>query len=189
MIETRLYPGLLLDRDGTIIEDRGCISTPQEISLLPNTVEALRLLQPHFRLVLITHQPWVARGVLTDKQVDAIHEELTRLLAVEGVRLYGCYYCPHTREDGCDCVKPLPALGLQAAAEHELDLSRSWTVGDHPHDVHLAGQIGARGGIYVLTGHGQKHRGELEESEHVVVPDLLAAAKWLLCNAGPVHGG
>jgi D-glycero-D-manno-heptose 1,7-bisphosphate phosphatase len=95
-----------------------------------------------------------------------------------GVVVSEVYCCPHLREDACVCVKPKPYFLEMAAEAHGLDLSQSFTVGDHPHDVQFAENAGATG-IYVLTGHGAKHRAELPPGR-VVVPGILEAAEWIL---------
>jgi D-glycero-D-manno-heptose 1,7-bisphosphate phosphatase len=173
-------PAILLDRDGTIIEDRGLLESADDIAFLPGVVEGLHLLQPHFGLVMITNQPWISRGQLTWPQLTAVNAAIISRLAKVGIGLLGWYACPHTREEGCSCIKPHPALGELAAAEHCLDLERSWTIGDHPHDVNFAGTLGARGGIYLLTGHGSHHLADLRGNASFIASDFMDAVCWLL---------
>jgi L-threonylcarbamoyladenylate synthase len=159
---------VFLDRDGTLIEDRGDLGAPTDVVFYPDTVRALRELARDFRLFLVTHQPGVA----------AVNQHVVGELARAGVVLQGVYVGPHLRTDGCSCIKPEPGLLEQAAREHGLELGRCYTVGDHPADVELARRVGATG-IYVLTGHGLKHRSELG-SGHVVVRGIGAAARAIL---------
>ncbi len=171
-------PAVFLDRDGTLIEDRGYLSEASEVAFYPDAVEALTRLQPHFLLFLVTNQPWVARGILTLEDVDRVNARVVAHLAEHGVTITAVYVCPHERSDGCSCIKPKPHFLRKAAAEHGVDLGRSFTIGDHPHDVEFARAVGARG-IYVRTGHGSKHVAELPPGE-VVVAGIGEAADRIL---------
>ena len=173
-----LRPAVFLDRDGTLIEERGHLADPSEVVFYPDAVEALRRLQEHFLLFLVTNQPWVARGILTLEDVNRVNARVVSHLATHGVTITAVYVCPHERSDGCSCIKPNPYFLHKAAAEHGVDLRRSFTVGDHPHDVEFARSVGARG-IYVRTGHGSKHLGELRADE-IVVAGIGEAADWIL---------
>lgn len=172
-------PAILLDRDGTLIEDCGCLRCVNDLVFLPGVLDGLRVLQPHFGLVMITHQPWISQGQLTWSQMAVVNDTIACRLAEAGIPLLGWYACPHTRDEGCACIKPNPALGQLAATEHHLDLSRSWTIGDHPHDVRFARTLGAHGGIYLMTGHGAHHLHELRDDAAFIASDFLAAARWL----------
>lgn len=173
-------PAVFLDRDGTLIEDRGCLQRKKDIAFLPGVLEGLRLLSPHFSLVMITNQPWISRGLLTLQKLTAINDAIRNQLENAGIPLLGWYACPHTREEGCACIKPKPALGKRAAAEHRLDLKRSWTIGDHPHDIAFAWSLGARGGVYLLSGHGSRHFAELDDRVSYIASDFMDAAQWIL---------
>ena len=182
MTETAKKRAVFLDRDGTIIEDRDCVVRIEDIVFLPGVKEALRILQTHFSLIIITNQPWISRGHMTWQQLEAVQDAIFKQLASAGVYLLDWYACPHTRDYGCECIKPKPALGKLAAAKHGLDLKHSWTIGDHPHDVDFARSVRACGGIYLLTGHGTRHLAELDSASYVA-SDLLDAAGWLARNA------
>ena len=147
---------VFLDRDGTLIEDRGHLRAPCEVAIFPDTVEALKRLQASFQLFIVTNQSGVAKGALSLDEVDRVNKHVVRRLAEAGVTITDVYVCPHQRSDGCLCMKPKPYLLAKAAEAHGIDLRRSFVVGDHPHDVALARRAGACG-IYVLTGHGSKH--------------------------------
>lgn len=154
-------PAVFLDRDGTIIEDRGHLSRPEQVVLFPATPAALRELQQRFLLFIVTNQSGISGGLVTAAEVAAVNRHLVTELAGQGIRITDVYVCPHQREEGCGCMKPAPHFLRQAQQQHGVDLACSFTVGDHPHDVELAAQAGARAGIFVLTGHGEKHRHEL----------------------------
>jgi histidinol-phosphate phosphatase family protein len=157
MPQTRqLRPAVFLDRDGTVIEDRGVLGEPSDVAFFPDTVDALRRLQGRFLLFLVTNQPGVARSVITLNDVERVNALVLSHLAEHGITVTAVYVCPHERSDGCRCIKPNPYFLHKAAEEYGVDLQRSFTIGDHPHDVEFARAVGARG-IYVRTGHGGKH--------------------------------
>jgi len=166
---------IFLDRDGTLIADRGDLGDPVAIEFLPGVVDVLRELQAEFALFIVTNQSAVSAGRLTMKQVAAVNDAMVERLRTVGVIIERVFVCPHARTDGCDCIKPKPHFLYVAEREHGIDLKRSFTIGDHPHDAELALSVGATG-IYVLTGHGQKHVGELG-SGFVVVPSLADARR------------
>ncbi len=175
-------PAVFLDRDGTLIEDRGCLRSPHEAVFFAGTVSALRRLQPHFRLFIATNQSGVGKGELTLDEANQVNSHVVQWLRGQGVEIDAVYCCPHQRADNCACIKPKPFFLEQAAREHRLDLRRSFVIGDHPHDVEFARNAGATG-IYVLTGHGRKHRAELRGDNNVVA-GIASAAEWILAGAG-----
>jgi histidinol-phosphate phosphatase family protein len=164
---------IFLDRDGTIIEDRGNLSHPSQVVFLPGAITTLQAVQRDFVLFIVTNQSGVAKGQLTLEEVATVNASVVADLATAGIRIERVFVCPHARADGCECIKPKPHFLRVAEREHGIDLSRSFTIGDHPHDVEFARSVGATG-IYVLTGHGAKHRAELDPA-HRVVPSLADA--------------
>jgi histidinol-phosphate phosphatase family protein len=177
----RLRPAVFLDRDGTIIEDRGVLAEPSEVVFYPDTVSALRRLQERFLLFLVTNQPGVARGAITLDNVNRVNAAVISYLAEHGVTVTAAYVCPHERVNGCLCIKPNPYFLWKAANEHAVDLQRSFTIGDHPHDVEFARSVGARG-VYVRTGHGEKHLEDVPPGE-IVTFGISEAADWILRNS------
>ncbi len=173
-----LHPAVFLDRDGTLIEDRGHLADAAQVAFYPDAVDALRRLQKRFLLFLVTNQSGVARGLITLESVKHVNARVVSYLAEHGVIITDVYVCPHQRSDGCSCIKPNPHFLHKAAARYGIDLGRSFTIGDHPHDVELAHAVGARG-IYVRTGHGEKHLKELHADE-IVVAGIGEAADWIL---------
>ncbi len=156
-------PAVFLDRDGTIIQDRGHLSRPSQVSFFEGTVSALRRLNEDFELFMVTNQSGVAKGFLTLQEVERVNAHVVSYLAEFGIRIAAVYVCPHDAAHGCECIKPKPYFIRKAEKEHGIDLSRSFAVGDHPHDVKFGENAGARG-VYVLTGHGTKHWHELWEN-------------------------
>jgi len=175
-----LTSAIFLDRDGTIIEDRGHLRMPSEALFFPDTVPALARLQAHFRLFVVTHQPGIAQGLVTAGEVARVNAFVVEELRRQGVTLTAVYCCPHRREEGCGCIKPHPFFLHQAAEQYGLDLTASFVVGDHPHDVVLADNAGAQG-IYVRTGHGAKHLAEVR-GRTAIVPGIREAADWILAR-------
>lgn len=175
---TALKPAVFLDRDGTIIEDRGHLGSPSQVVFYPDTVRALVKLQEHFLLFIVTHQPGISRGEVNAAQVARVNEHVVTELRHHGVIISAVYCCPHRREEQCACIKPKPFFLKQAAADFEVDLPHSYVVGDHPHDAALGDNAGATG-LYLLTGHGARHRKEMPANT-TVMPGIREAADWIL---------
>jgi L-threonylcarbamoyladenylate synthase len=174
----RLKPAIFWDRDGTLIEDRGHLRLPSEAVFFADAIPALRSLGADYELFISTQQSGVAKGLLTAAEARAVNDRVVAELAAAGVAIREVYCCIHGPADGCDCRKPNPAPLERAAAAYGLDLARSFVVGDHPHDVELARRAGARG-IYLRTGHGERHRAELPADFAALVPGIREAADWI----------
>ena len=173
-----LKAAVFLDRDGTIIHDRGYLSSSDEVEFHDCAIPALLRLQQHFSLFIVTNQSGVAKGLHSKEQVNAVNDFITARLRVHGVDILKTYTCVHGRGDNCCCIKPEPYFAHLAAAGFGLSLEHSYTVGDHPHDVDFAVRFGGKG-VYVLTGHGEKHRDELSAGVPVC-RDLGEAADWII---------
>ncbi len=169
---------VFLDRDGTIIEDGGHLSTPSQAVFIPGAFDALKRLQEEFVLFIVTNQSGIAKGEITEEDAERVNGYVVGRLAEAGVHIRDVFVCPHLREDGCPCIKPKPHFLHRAAEQYQIDLPASFTVGDHPHDVEFARNVGGRG-VYVLTGHGPNHRNELLP-DVVIKPDICAAAEYIL---------
>ncbi len=143
---------VFLDRDGTIIEDPGYLSDPDEVTLLPGVELAIKSLsQAGYLVVVVTNQSGIARGMFTEETLDLIHDRLRELLHEKGARIDGMYYCPFLPEGSVeqyavesDLRKPKPGMLLEAADELDIDLQRSWMVGDSPRDVEAGQRAGTR---------------------------------------------
>lgn len=143
---------ILLDRDGTLVYPRHYPSRPEDLHIYEAITPHLRKLQSAgFRLVVITNQAGIARGYLTEADLEQMHTYLKSELAKEGVRLDAIYYCPHHIEGivkkfarSCSCRKPQPGMLLRAATDLNLDLQRSWFVGDILDDVEAGNRAGCR---------------------------------------------
>ena len=176
-VNRQARPGtVLLDRDGTIIEDPGYLGDPELIRFLPGAKAGLRrLAAAGLRLVVITNQSGIGRGVLTEQQVAAVNARLREKLTRSGVTLAGIYHCPHGPEDGCGCRKPATGLADRAAAELDFKGSDTVVVGDKASDIGLARALGVPG-ILVLTGAGSTALEADPTLADYVVKDLTGAA-------------
>jgi D-glycero-D-manno-heptose 1,7-bisphosphate phosphatase len=182
-------PAVFLDRDGTLIEEVGYPDRFERLVFYPYTVDAVRLFnRGGLAVVIVTNQAGVARGIFPETFVADAHRYLTDRLERGGARVDGFYYCPHHPDASvpeykraCDCRKPRPGLLKQAAADLNVDLTRSFVVGDRWHDIEAGQAVGARS-LLVRTGYG---RTEEASRKPGVVPDatvdnLIAAASWIL---------
>ena|ERR1700683_3435531 len=149
-----MQPAIFLDRDGTLNFDYGWIKSPSKIELLPGAGEAVRAINDSgYLAVLVTNQPVIARGECTIDELGEIHHKLKSLLAESGAHLDAIYYCPHHPDAGkpgecpaykisCHCRKPSPGLFELAARDLNIDVSRSWMIGDSERDLGAAAAFG-----------------------------------------------
>ena len=140
-----LRPAVFLDRDGTLIEDRGFLGDPNGVALLPTVVDALRLFAGHnYATIVISNQSGIARGLLDEAQVRSVNAEIVRRLDGDGLAIDGWYWCPHYGQ-GCECRKPEPGLLHRAVREHGLTLTGAAMIGDRGSDVELGQRVGIPG--------------------------------------------
>jgi len=173
---------VFLDRDGTIIEDRGHLRSINDVHFYPDSICSLQQLAEKFELFIVTHQPGVSRGLLSIDEVNNVNLHIFSVLRANSISIRETYVCPHERSERCCCIKPLPYFLLQASDNYAIDLERSYVIGDHPHDVELACNVGAEG-IYVLTGHGEKHRNLLPKDTKVT-KNIKEAAQYIIKDLG-----
>jgi len=168
---------VVLDRDGTIIEERHYLSDPRQVELIPGAAAGLRLLsEMGLGLVVITNQSGVGRGLFDQARLDLVHRRLCELLEAEGVYLNGVYSCPHRPEDNCPCRKPRTQLLELAAKEHGFDLTECFVIGDKASDVELGRKVGGTT-FLVRTGYGVQELKETTANPDYGVRDLWAAAQ------------
>lgn len=172
-------PAVFLDRDGVINENRSdYVKSWEEFVFLPRSMAALRALAAGGApTIVISNQAAIGRGLVARATVDAIHRRMGEAISAEGGRIDAVYYCPHHPAEGCDCRKPRPGLLLQAAAAYQIDLQRSYFIGDSIGDVEAALAVGCSP-ILALTGLGAAQLALLPQRGHYGVPvveDLAAA--------------
>jgi D-glycero-D-manno-heptose 1,7-bisphosphate phosphatase len=166
---------VVLDRDGTIIEEREYLSEPEQVKLIPGVAAALRELQKMgFGLVVITNQSGVGRGFFDRGQLQRVHQRLEELLQAEGIYLDGVYICPHTPDDDCACRKPKLGLLQKAADDLDFNMANSIVIGDKACDIEMGRMAGALT-FLVRTGYGAQFENEVVAD--YVVDDLAAAAQ------------
>jgi heptosyltransferase-2 len=178
---------IFLDRDGTLNPDPGYIRSPDQFELFPGVAQAsAKLVRAGARLIVVTNQSGVARGLFSIGELEAIHAKLSRLLGEAGAPLDALYVCPHHPDDSCHCRKPNTGLIDQAVRERSVDLTRSYLIGDHMRDMELAKRVGSRS-ILVTTGAVPPQQIEGLKASGLA-PDRVAssfdeAVEWLLGDA------
>ncbi len=192
-------PAVFIDRDGTISEEVGYINHPSRFRVFPYAAEAVRIINDAGWLaILVTNQAGVARGYFTEDLITVVHDRLRNELEANGAHLDAIYYCPHHPSVGeapfratCDCRKPQPGLILRAARDFEIDLTRSWMIGDRYSDTELARNAKLKA-AFVLSGYG---RGEWEYGRaswkyqpDMVADDLLEATRMIVAR-GEIKAG
>jgi D-glycero-D-manno-heptose 1,7-bisphosphate phosphatase len=173
---------VFLDRDGVINENRDeYVKRWGEFVFLPGALQALeRLAQSPFLIVVTTNQSAIGRGLVSQDQVDEIHQRMIENIRVAGGRIDAMYYCPHAPGENCNCRKPQPGLFLKAAKEWNIGLERSYCVGDKVSDLEAGLKVGCKG-ILVLTGEGRKQSPDLL-TEYQIVGDLQEAVELILAD-------
>jgi histidinol-phosphate phosphatase family protein len=178
---------VFLDKDGTLIENVPYNVDRTRIRLAPRAIDALLLLSGlGYELILVSNQPGVALGLFPPGALDAVEEHLNDLFLAHGFRLAACYWCPH-HPDGtvpqyaltCTCRKPMPGMLHAAAREHDIDLARSWLIGDILNDVEAGNRAGCRTILLDVGNETEWVRGPHRSAEYTA-RDLLDAASWIL---------
>jgi D-glycero-D-manno-heptose 1,7-bisphosphate phosphatase len=182
-----------MDRDGTVSHEIGYVNHLSRFRPFAYAVDAVRLVnRSPFAAVLVTNQAGVARGYFPESLIGDVHASLEETLAAGGARFDGIYYCPHHPSTGeppyrqdCDCRKPRPGLLHRAAAELDLDLARSYVIGDRLGDLELAWSVGAKG-VLVKSGYGLGelvwHAPSWPRQPDIVAEDLLEAVSRVLAE-------
>jgi D-glycero-D-manno-heptose 1,7-bisphosphate phosphatase len=188
-----MTPAIFIDRDGTINEDIGYVSAPNDLVVYPWAAEAIRLVnQSGMKAIVITNQSGIARGLYTEETLDRIHDRLRHEVARNDARIDAIYYCPHHPAIGnarykqrCACRKPQPGMLHQAAQEHDIDISLSYVIGDKSSDMNAATNAGAKG-VLVLTGYGRETIDDRQRwlcDPAFVAGNLLEAVRLILGTA------
>ena len=186
-------PAVFLDRDGTINEQVGYVNHPDRFWLLAGAAQAIRRLNDaSVPVFVVSNQAGAARGYFPEELIEVVNDKMRRLLDVEaGAHIDGLYFCPHHPSSAlphlavdCTCRKPKTGMLEQAAADNDLDLCKSYVVGDRMGDVQLGHRVGAKG-ILVLTGYGKGENDFMKDTNpDYVADDLGRAVDWILEDMG-----
>ena len=183
---------IFLDRDGTINEYVGFLRKEEDFRLIPEVSEAIKKINNSgYLAIVVTNQPVIARGEVTEEELEEIHKKMETLLGLDGAYIDDIYYCPHHPDKGfegeipelkieCDCRKPKTGMLEKAAREHNIDLSSSIMIGDSTLDIKMAENAGMQS---VLLKTGQKGEdGKYEVSPTLIAEDLNDAINKIICK-------
>lgn len=183
---------IFLDRDGTINEYVGFLRKEEDFRLIPGVSEAIKKINNSgYLAIVVTNQPVIARGEVTEEELEEIHKKMETLLGLDGAYIDDIYYCPHYPDKGfegeipelkieCDCRKPKTGMLEKAAREHNIDLSSSIMIGDSTLDIKMAENAGMQS---VLLKTGQKGEdGKYEVSPTLIAEDLNDAINKIICK-------
>jgi len=171
---------IILDRDGTLNVDPGYVYKVEDFKLHEGVIEGLKLLRD-FKLFIITNQSGIGRGYYKEEDMHKFNQRLLGELSRNNIKIEKIYFCPHTKEQKCDCRKPNTKFVQEAVKEFDIDIKQSWVIGDEPFDMMLAKNSSCNS-VYVLTGHGQKHLKELKTKPSFIAANLLKASQYIIRN-------
>jgi heptosyltransferase-2 len=178
---------VFLDRDGTLNYDPGYLKIAADLKLLAGVGPALaRLKGAGAKLVVVTNQSGVGRGIVTLKDLEAIHARLQGLLEQEDAALDAIYFCPHHPDDGCRCRKPNVGMVERAVSELQLDLRRSYLIGDHARDIQLANRVGAKAILLTAASVDAQTLDRLKVEQampNTMAKSMTEAVDWILKDA------
>jgi len=167
-----------LDRDGVInrrAPEGQYVTRWEEMHVLPDADKAIALLnRAGFRVIVVSNQRCVAKGLVTPREMESMHERMRAALARAGATIDAVYYCPHEVQPPCICRKPKPGLLLNASRMHDIDLTASWMIGDSDSDVEAGRNAGCKTAL--LVNGDPTHTGNAD----IVAPSLLEAVHKIL---------
>ncbi|GAB64295.1 MAG: D-glycero-beta-D-manno-heptose 1,7-bisphosphate 7-phosphatase [Candidatus Jettenia sp.] len=175
---------VFLDRDGTVIVHKPYLNSPDQLLLLPNAAQGIRLFNEEgYLVIVITNQSGIARGFFDEKCLELIHKKMTDVLRNEGAMIDDIYYCPHYKEGmiqqytkDCDCRKPKIGMFLEAARQYHIDFSQSLMIGDSEVDIRAGKNAGCKCVLIKDSKESQNTTIAVADTDYVV-KDLLEAAR------------
>jgi len=171
---------IFLDRDGTINIEKNYLYRLKDWEWLPGAIEAiLRINNLGYLAIVVTNQAGVARGYYSERDILFLHHQIDQMLAKAGAKIDAYYHCPHHPEFGkfrnCSCRKPQPGMLFNAQRDFDIDLSRSWLIGDKLSDIEAASGAGCSS-ILVMTGYGEQEK-KVAPANVLCKQDILDAIK------------
>jgi D-glycero-D-manno-heptose 1,7-bisphosphate phosphatase len=139
---------VFLDRDGVINRklENDYVKSWDEFQFLPCVIEAIKAInEKGYLVIVVTNQRGIAKGLMTEKDLKAIHRRMLKELKKHGARIDDIFYCPHDNSDNCSCRKPKPGMLLQAQKKWDIDFAQSYIIGDSNSDLEAGQQVGCRG--------------------------------------------
>ena len=172
--KTDKRPAAFLDRDGTLVEEVNFLSKVDDLAVFSYSLEAIRRLkEAGYLIIVVTNQSGIGRGIFEEESMHELHREINRRL--ENM-IDAFYFCPHLPCDGCECRKPSIGMIDSAMKDFEIDLQKSWMIGDKSIDIETGVNGGVKTGL-VLTGYGAVHRTQLRDQPDVIAENLLLAVE------------
>ncbi len=164
-----MNPAIFLDRDGVIIENRAnYVRSWADVLIYPQALKALAAFsQTPFRIVIVTNQSAVGRGIITHKQAEHINNRLVHEITLAGGRIDAVYMCPHAPSQSCSCRKPEPGMLIEASDQLSLDLKKSLIIGDALTDLKAGQSVGLKQTILLRTGRGHE-QSQLKEAQDLL---------------------
>lgn len=184
MTKKGTHPAVFADRDGTLIDEVNFLHRVEDLSVFPFTSRAIESLKKEgFKLIVITNQSGIGRGLFTVDDMNAIHRQM-QIELDDAIDAF--FFCPHLPSDNCVCRKPRTGMIDQAAREFDIDIENSWMVGDKKIDVECGVNAGVKTAL-VATGYGQTAKGELSSPSNIFAADFFDAAEQIIAHKRKIH--
>jgi len=153
---------IVFDRDGTLIKDKGYIKSFHDVEFYKIDINLMQILNKHFLFFIVSNQPGIGKGIISDDEVREVNLYIEKHFKEQNIHFTEIFYCPHSESEKCHCRKPQQLFMDTIKSKYKIDAPSSYMIGDHPSDI-IFGQQAGFNSIYVLTGHGKKHRDELSK--------------------------
>ncbi len=172
---------IIFDRDGTLIRDAGYIKNFKSVVFYNIDFDLMKLLNSSFLFFIVSNQSGIGKGLITADDVVNVNNHIVKYFEDHGICFSDVFYCPHNDSDFCGCRKPHRYFLDIISQKFNVDLSKSFVIGDHPSDIVFA-ERGGTIGIYLLSGHGRRHFDDMRNlcmRDFLVKNNLNAALKYI----------